>query len=411
MKPSKILGLIVATIALAVFAVSPVSAFATINDVVVNGVEFDDSDFASDPVAGVFAGKVIPVRVTFTANDSIPGGFEEDVRISARILGEPGLSEVTERFDVLEGSTYSRLLDIELPFDIDPDERFILEVTVESNAREADSVQIQLEIQRSSFELEILTVETDTEVSAGENLVIDVVVKNRGRQEAEDTFVRAGIPELGISRMAFLEDLSSEDQSDPDKEDSEFGRVFLKIPGNTPAGVYTLEVEAFNDDSTTLVTKRVVVGGAGEVSRVISSVMSKSFGVGEEETYSITIVNAGKNIQVYELIIESDSALDIELDEPIVAVPAGTSKTVRLSAKASEEGRYNFAVNVHSNGDLVTREEFVANASGNSVAVAGNATVLVTVILAIIFVVLLVVLIVLLTRKPEKAEETGESYY
>jgi len=40
-----------------------------------------------------------------------------------------------------------------------------------------------------------------------------------------------------------------------------------------------------------------------------------------------------------------------------------------------------------------------------------NTAVILTVVLAVIFVVLLVVLIVLLTRKPEKTEEFGESYY
>jgi preprotein translocase subunit SecG len=66
-----------------------------------------------------------------------------------------------------------------------------------------------------------------------------------------------------------------------------------------------------------------------------------------------------------------------------------------------------------SNGDLVESKEFAANVEGTSLntGFSGNTAVVLTVVLAIIFVVLLVVLIVLLTRKPQKTQEFGESYY
>ena len=411
MRNQKNLGLIVATIALAILTVSPVFAqtnksvcggFACIDEIQINGIEAFE-----DETAGIFAGERIPVRVTFTANS-----FEEDVRVVARILGEPGFSEVTERFNVLEGSTYSRLLNVEVPFDLDEkkNEPFTLLVTIESNAVEGDSRSILLEVQRSNFELEVLSVDSDTEVRAGDILVLDVVIKNRGFEEAEDTFVTARIPELGISKRIFLGDLSSQDQDDPEKFDSDVGRIFLKIPSDAAAGVYDIEVETFTDDAKTIVTKKVAVTGAGEGSRVISSSGSKTFAVGEQASYSITVVNAGNSIAVYELILESNPELQIEFEESVFAVPSGASKTVKLNVVASKEGKHDFAVNVHSDGQLVQREAFVANTFGRGVS-TGNAAFLLTVILAIIFVVLLIVLIVLLTRKPEKAEEFGESYY
>ena len=421
MKARNFLSFLVAVFALAFLQVTPISAmdcsdtfdtFACIDDVTVNGI----SHF-SDESAAVFAGDTIAVRVVFTANemeeDGFDDDFEEDVRVIARILGEPGLSEVTERFDVIEGKTYSRLLNIKLPFDLDDNlnEPFILEVTVESNSEEADSVSIDLEVQRENQLIEILSVESDDEVKAGDNLELDVVIKNRGRDLSEDTFVRVNIPALGIKKMVFLGDLSPVDQSDPDKEDSGLVRVFLRIPKDTPAGVYNVEIEAFDDDSTTLATRKVVVVGAGQESDVISSTNSKTFAVGEEKEYTITIVNADDRIKVYELIPETTGTeLSINLEESIVAVPAGSSKTVKMTVKASKEGTYNFAVNVHSDSELVKKQNFVANVEGR--AAVGNAAVVLTIILAIIFVVLLIVLIVLLTRKSEKSEESfGESYY
>jgi hypothetical protein len=121
-------------------------------------------------------------------------------------------------------------------------------------------------------------------------------------------------------------------------------------------------------------------------------------------------VNTGDRIRVYELSAEVPGGLSVELEETVVAVPAGASRSIRVRAVADRESTFDFAVNVRSEGQLVQRQTFTAHVEGRP-AFTANATILLTVILAIIFVVLLVVLIVLLTRKPEKTEEFGESYY
>jgi hypothetical protein len=161
-------------------------------------------------------------------------------------------------------------------------------------------------------------------------------------------------------------------------------------------------------------TKKLsIVGSASDSSLFVSSASSKTFAVGEKAIYSLTLVNSGNKILVYEIVPETSSSLAVDAAEPVVVIPAGSSKTVDLDVVASKEGKYNFAVNVYSDGELVKKNNFLADVSGkSSKAFAGNATIILTVVLAIIFVVLLVVLIVLLTRKPEnKAEEFGESYY
>ena len=59
-------------------------------------------------------------------------------------------------------------------------------------------------------------------------------------------------------------------------------------------------------------------------------------------------------------------------------------------------------------GELVSTITFTGSEEVSQLA---SPIVILTIILAIIFLVLLVVLIVLVTKKPEKAEEFGESYY
>lgn len=405
MNASKLFVSVVALVAFVALMTASVSAeFANIRSVTVNGIEMFDQD--SGNVAAVFAGETIPVRVIFDGVESA-----NDTRVVARLFGGSEFSQVTERFDIVPHGTYSRLLNVKVPSDIDPNERNVLEISIESrNEGEGDSRTIQLEVQRSSYDVEVLSVSNDDKARAGKALPLDIVLKNRGRQFAEDTYVRVTIPQLGISTVGYFGDLSPEDQGGDvvDKEDAVERRLFLNIPSNVPAGVYTMEIEAYNTDASTRVSKRIVVTGAQDDSSVVSSATAKSFGVGETQRYTVTLVNTGDTVQVYELTLDNPDGLTINLDDSVAVVPAGSSKTVAFDVSSSKKGTYNFAVEVRSNDELVNRASYVANVTGRG---SIDATILVTVVLAIIFIVLVIVLIVLLTRKPARKEEFGESYY
>ena len=406
-KKASFLVAIIATVALAVFATALVSA-GSITEIEVNGIEVVDT--SSDVTVAGFYRDTVPVRVQFTSDS-----FEEETRLKAWFSGSRSNSATTERFDILPDVAYSRVVSVPLPDDFDNDvteEDFILNIVIESrNGGVVASETIKVFVQRESFVIDILDVDMSNDVSAGEVLALDVVIKNRGRQFAEDSFVVARIPALGIEDRAYFGDLSSVDTSDPDKEDASERRLFLRVPTSAQPGVYTVEVEAFNEDSVTSTTRKVSVSGVSEDTTVVAPVHTKSFNVGKEVSYSMTIVNAGNRVRVYELVVDSSGDLDLDVSEPVIAVPAGSSRTVQIMAEADKGGKHTFGVNIHSDGQVVKQEQFTANVEGSRVTSAGNATVLLTVILAIIFVVLLVVLIVLLTKKPEKSEEFGESYY
>lgn len=395
---------LVALFALLVLSAGSVSAFATISSVEVSGVE----GLNSGTNISVFAGSTIPVRVIFFADADA-----KDVRVKVWLSGSSDYTATSDRFVVDAGSTYSKLIAVQVPSDIDPREDMRLEVSIESRTDgEVDRAEIPLSAQRESYTVQILDVAADSKVSAGENLALDVVLKNRGRELAEDTFVTASIASLGIERRAYFGDMSSVDQTDPlpEKEDASTRRMYLTIPSSAPAGIYTIQVDAYNADSKTTVTKKVAVIGKGDTSRVVSASTTKTVAPGEKAVYSVNIVNTGSKVQVYDLTFDAPADLSVDADESIVAVPAGTSKAVKVSVSADKAGKYAFTVNVNSDGELITKQNFVTDVEGTKSSTT-NATVVLTVVLAIIFVVLLVVLIVLLTKKPQKAEEFGESYY
>src|SRR3989338_8832019 len=401
MNIKNIVSLFVLAIALLVVVPSASAGFASIAYVETEGLNMGNCT-----VFHVEAGQTLNLRVVFSSISN-----ESNVRVTARVLGEPGLYETTERFDVLAGGMYSRSLQLTLPTDIDPSEDFVLEVRIESQSSIGAVYNSVFTVQRQNYALDFLSIESDSRVSAGEILPIEVVLKNRGRYDAEDTFVIASISALGISKKIFLEDLSFLDQSSNDNEDDSLqGRISLAIPANAVPGLYTVEIKAFNDDSETVATRRVEIVSGNANSLIVSSASSKTFSSGSSGKYALTIVNSGNKILVYNLVTESDDGLTVDLDNSVIVVPAGSSKTVDVTASSNREGKYDFKVTVlGADNVVVSEEEFVANVEGKTVS--GNAAVVLTIVLAIIFVVLLVVLIVLLTRKPAKADESGESYY
>ncbi len=410
MKSKNLLVSLVATFAVLVLVASTVSAFVAQSEI---SVEVSGVDVRSTTNIAAFAGQILPVRIVFTADANAT-----DVRVKAWVSGDKEYAVSSERFDVIAGGTYSRLVNIPVPLDIDPDERLNIEVTVESKAGGVDAYKkVPLAAQRESNLIEILDVAMDSKVQAGEQIALDIVLKNRGRHFAEDTFFKVSVPALGIERRAYFGDLAPVDQFDPDKEDAAERRMFLPIPANAPAGIYAIEFEAFDSDTSTVVSKKFAIVTSG-TSSVVSPTASKTFAVGEVADYNVILVNSGNNVRVYELTVDAPTELSVEADESLVVLSAGTSKTVKVHAKAGKAGAYPFSVNVVTEGNLVKKESFTANvdskttrSTSSTTNATASTTVVITVILAVIFVVLLVVLVVLLTRKPQKAEEFGESYY
>lgn len=402
MNGKTILGLIVAVLALFV-AAPAVSAFADIRYVETEGMLLWSGD-----VFSAEAGQALDLRVVFQATANA-----NDVRVTARVLGQPGLYENTQRFDVLSNRTYSKLLSLTLPSNLDElQESYILEVTIENPSATGDTLTATFVVQRDSYALEFLSVESNSQARAGTVLPIEIVLKNRGRYDAEDTFVEARIPALGISKKIFLEDLSALDQSNNDLEDDSVeGTILLSLPTNAAPGMYTIELKAYSDDAETIATRRVEIVGSNVDSVLVASASRKTFAINTDGMYTLTIVNSGENILVYNLLTEADDGLTVDLEDSVVVIPAGSSKSVKVTARSSDNGEYSFKVRaLDANNAVVGEQSFTANVEGRAI-VSGNAAVVLTIILAIVFVVLLVVLIVLLTRKPKKTDELGESYY
>lgn len=380
----------------------------------------------SATVTGIEAGQTIPLRVAFTALDCA-----EDVKVKAEIdYKDADIEDRTDRFDLVEGSTYTKRLSLELPSDIDPTEELTLTVTI-TDGDETDTEEYTILLQRESYNIEVLDVDAPTEATAGEVIALDIVLKNWGMHDLEDVFVKASIPELGVQKKVYFGDLDPldeceevEDECDEDDgsckyyfkdcdwEDSAVKRLYLTIPENAKSGVYNIEVEAYNVEATQTIKKSISISGMEGISSVLTGTTSKGLSIGGEVNYDLVIINSGSKMQVYTLTPEQTKGLIVTVD-PVVTVPADSSRTVRVTVKATEsadEGTQLVKINVESEGQVVQQVALSANVEKGTVAVT-NSVVVLTIVLVIVFVVLLIILIVLLTKRPANVETEETSYY
>jgi len=398
------------TVAIVLFLVAFVSAAGyAIDKVEVNDLEI----YPVDNLASVNAGEVIKVEVWFTAN------FDDDflvddsdlsdsyVTVEAELdTGKEKIEAVSSAMALEDGESKKVTLNLKVPYELEDALSDLVSLTIEIDGEEYELLEkYQLKVKREVYNADVMSIEVSQTVVAGEILPVDVVLKNIGYNDLDDIYVTVSIPALGIEKTSYFGDILAVE--DEDNDDFTRGRFYLRIPYEALEGIYTIKVEASNDDLDLVESEEIIVKNDFSNGNVIVTSFRKIVATGQDAEYSFMLVNPTNQLKVYQIVTESSGDLYTNANTAVVAVPAGTSKTVTVTANAAKEGEYTFNVNVLSAGKLEGVVTFSLGAEGKQ----SNPIAVLTVILAIVFLVLLVVLIVLLGKKPQKTEEFGESYY
>ncbi|MFH1364994.1 MAG: hypothetical protein ABIH28_00200 [archaeon] len=383
--------------------VATASAFT--GDLTTNeAVEVDGIDAYTGDVS-VIAGEKISIEVYF---DSLQDA--SDVTVKAEIEGNKvDVESKTSVFDVETDKRYKKVLTLQVPYELKDalSDSITLTLTVRNGDYKSDE-EFNLKVQRPSYNAEIKSVTVKQTITAGETIYADVVLKNIGYNDLEDVYITASIPTLGLnSGKKYLGDLVAleerdcendaicliryEDYLDEEDVDTMTARIYLDIPYNVDGGIYALEITVENDDEKEEFVKQIIV--KNDFSETIM-----------QSGNSVVFVNPTNKIMVYKIIPEYPATVS----ESVVVVPAGSSKTVTIKADSDKE----YKISIFSGETLVKVLSFnPAKELDGQKESSTSPLVALTIILAIIFVILLVVLIVMITKKPEKVEEFGESYY
>ena len=376
---------------------------ATTEIAIVESLEIKGIDGLGSEDISVIAGEIIPVLIIFEALEDA-----SDVSIEAELDGEKVDFDI-EVFvgDIEAGKRYSKLFNLEVPYGLQDEvsDDLTLDIKIENSDFKTQLDEVILRVQRPAYNTQVMLISTKSSINAGETFPVDVVLKNVGYNDLDDLYVTASIPALNIERVVYLGDLIAVECDDDfndlknygvagldrkcneDDEDTVRGRIFLEVPHNVESGVYTLEIEARNSDVIINKAKQIVIRN-GVPETVIKS------------GNSLIVVNPTNALKVYSIVPESPATVSAS----VLVVPAGSSRQVTVNANSAE----SFSVSVLSGNEVVGTAQF-SGVSEDSSTTTG--VVVLTVILAIIFLVLLIVLVVLLTKKPDKDEDLGESYY
>lgn len=408
MDTKKILFSFLAVVSVLFVMSTLVSAADTVTNytVEVNGIAADGGDIS------VVAGDTITVEVFFTADVSA-----SNVRMKAEIQGNKFDAEArTGLFDIEAGAKYTKVVTLKVPSDLNHEVSTVydLDVRVWNGDHRTDLDTITLRVQRPSYQSDIKAINAPRTVDAGDQFPVDVVLENIGYNDLDNVFVTVSIPALDIEQSAFFGDIIALEtaQSDDDDHDTVSGRLYLEVPFGTPAGIYAMNVEVTDDDSDTTesATRQLTVKNDFANNIVAMSAQVKSASTNEDTEFKVLVVNPTDQLKVYRFLVDSPGSISTSLSDSTVAVPAGSSQFVTVTANAEKQGSYTFSVETLSGAASVGSTTFTLNVDEGS-STTNTTTVVWTIILIIIFLVLLVVLVVLLTKKPEKSEEFGESYY
>jgi len=395
-------NLLVSFCTVAIFLFLAMSVSATTDIATIDSIEVND--LTGDNIS-VIAGEILTVKVFFTAIEDA-----SDVKLEVEVEGaKVNVDETIGPFDIEDGRRYVKTVQLVLPYELKDQvsENIALNVKLWNGDFRTEVSDIMLRIQRPSYNADVMSIEVSQNVRAGELLPVDVVLKNIGYNELDDTYVTLRIVELGLERTAYFGDIVAIED-----DDSVRGRFYMRIPYEAVEGIYTIEAEASNDDMSVSEVEQIIINNDFSSGNIIVSNYRQIVAAGQNAEYSMLLVNPTNQLKVYRIVTEPACEVNCNLytstNSPVVSVPAGLSKTVTITANAVEEGEYTFNVNVLSGENLEGVVTYNLGVEGRS---SNSPVAVLTVILAIIFLVLLVVLIVLLGKKPQKAEEFGESYY
>ena len=382
----------------------------TINDVIVDGISIVDNGTASISVS-----ETIPVIVEFTANENA-----SDVKIKVYIEGyKYDVSDsIVLNTPIEDGITYRKRFNLELPSSMDFDEfskEVSLLIRISADNRGSLETAYNLKLQKDSYSLNILSVETSQEIIAGMSSVFDIVLQNDGYERLDRVYVKLSIPDLNLEKIVYFGDISpiAEDSYD-DIMDTINRKVYLTMPQNTIPGIYNVIIEAYNYDVSTTISRKILVK---DIERsVLPTTTSKTISSGNLETiFDLVLVNPTDRIVVYSIIPGkmNFNGLILEITEPIVTLLPQSSRNVKIKVRATKDisaGTHMIALDIidQETGLIAKQANFTLNVEDMN---KDNLVLVFTMILGFIFIILLVVLIVLLSKRPLKSKDLEETNY
>jgi len=388
-KTLKALGIIMLLV-VSMLGVTSLAAADAQNDVEVLNVEINGVDMnpLSPDTISVELGETIDIEVDLwsEAKDA------EDLKIEAWVGGYEYdlIEDTTSMFDLKSGVIYTKDLSLNLPSDMDVSEgeEYTLNLRIYDSGS-VGSFEFVLFIERARHTLNLLDVEFDSNVNAGENLEVDVRVENFGENKEENIRVEAELVGVDSDRTYIDELAAFEDDEDSD-ESSDSASLTLNVGDDVVSGEYELLVTVSYNRGHDSMTESytVTVDGVEAVADTEADVTegtiiavdstSLSLVAGDENSLKVLIANLGSEDAMYTVAVSGTQLwADSTVSPSFLSVPAGQvgEAYVYLTAKDNAEaGDHVFTLQISEGDDLVGEASLTAtvSAANNALNVFDN---------------------------------------
>ncbi|RLE38939.1 hypothetical protein DRJ17_02475 [Candidatus Woesearchaeota archaeon] len=404
-----------------ILVVGMASALPRIESLEINNKEIDPF---GDETKLVELSDKLDISIELEADDQ----DYEDLKIRAEIGGykHGDLTDTTRRFDLDEGDTVTKELEIELPDLMDSDEYYDLRILIygKEGSLEEYTYNLHLVGDEDGDErilIRDIILSPMNSVKAGRSLLTTVRIENVGEEDSDGIKVTASIPELGVSASDYIDELDA-------KEKTTSEELYLRIPADAESGSYDLVVTAKYFDGRRETSEKATVQVIGaEVQKelpatsVVSRTNTKTIVKGEGGAlYEIAITNGAAETRTF--VISAD---DIEWGtiqvrpENVISIASGATKSVLVYVTADKdavEGLQDFAVKVESGDDVSELVTLSANITAGEKGGLSSGWKTGLIIALIVLVVILVILGLVigfskLKGNEEEGFEESQTYY
>lgn len=387
-------------------------------DIVENGDEIR-TDYQKD--------QKIEVKVEMLAMDNA-----DNVVVEARISGSDhnDVADVSETFDVKNGTMYIKTLNLELPASIESND-YDLRVSVipRTGALKTYNYLLTVSSAKHSISIRDAVFNPSDEVKAGRSLLTVVRVQNLGAETEDSVKVKVEIPELNQYAVDYIDELESDDSVSSEE-------MPIRIPSTAKTGDYDVVVTAEYDDGYKEAEKTYqihVVGTGAEEEQTPSGNNQQASGIQitagpqTQETargqggviYPVAVTNSeseAKSISLSVSGVESFGTVKIS-PSTLIVIGSGVTETFYVYVSANEDaalGSHTFGVSVKSNNEMLKNGQFPLNVNviegGQQQAAAGWDSVKkgLLVGLVILIVILVILGLIIAFNKIKGSEDEAE---
>jgi hypothetical protein len=380
-----------------------------IDDVRANSIELFNND-----VLQVMNGETLTIELRFTALENF-----DDARLKAEIDGyeHSTILDTTEIFSVIEGKTYVKTIQINLPDDMRSEKDYKLRIYGGNDLSgfTYKDYTVYVDTQRHRVDVIDMVMTPSSGVEPGQNIIANARIQNRGQKSQDSVKVDLTIPELNIVESSYVSNLNS--QSVVTSED-----MLLFVPESAQAGQYEAFVVLTYDNGYTQSQEEFTLNVLSprtveDKNLLVSYKENIELTADKESTFQIVVANPNDESKPISLVAVEDTWADVEITPSLSMIQSGDSKefTVKITPKSAIEGEKSLGIVVKEGSKTITELTVDTYVEGSQDQKIDWVNIALAVLLVIAIIILLSLVISIAKRKGEKSTEddysSTEEYY